>query len=58
MKGVNMFDIKGDALIILEDFIKYSELYPNEMAAVMWYDVDGFKSSVELLKKQMENKNE
>lgn len=48
-----MIDIKGDALIFLEDFIKYAELYPDEMASVMWYDIDAFKSSVRLLKKQM-----
>lgn len=49
-----MFDIKGDALVILKDFIKYAELYPDEMASVMWYDIDAFKSSVKLLKKQIE----
>jgi len=34
-------EVNGEALKLLEDFVKYAKLYPEEMADIMYYDLDG-----------------
>ena len=43
--------ISGDALKLLEDFIKYAKLDPEAMAEMMMYDLDGFNRRRILLEK-------
>jgi len=45
----------GDALKLLEDFIKYGELYPEDLADAMLYDLIGFKSRLRSLKIAVEH---
>ena len=45
--------LSEEALELVYDFIKYSELYPNDMADIMYYDVDRFKRKLKQLKKQI-----
>ena len=42
-------EVRGDALRILYDFLKYSELFPELMANAMNYEIDGFKRRVKQL---------
>lgn len=42
-------EINGDALKLLEDFIKYSKINPAAMADVMMYDFGGFNHRRNLL---------
>jgi hypothetical protein len=48
-----MFNINGEALELLQDFIKYSELDMEAMADLMYYDYEGFKMKLNILKKQI-----
>lgn len=50
--------ISGEALDLIEDFIKYSELDMDAMADLMWYDIDGFKWKLARLKKEIDYKKE
>ena len=50
-----IIEVKGEALKVLEDFVKYAKLEPEEMSAVMMYDFDGFQYRVRLLEKALEN---
>ena len=45
-------ELNGEALILLEDFIKYANLDPETMANVMYYDVTGFKQKLKQLEKE------
>jgi hypothetical protein len=46
--------VSGEALELIEDFIKYSELDMEGMSDLMYYDIDGFKRKLVMLKKQIE----
>jgi hypothetical protein len=48
-----MNNITGDALELLKDFIKYSEQDMEAMADLMYYDHEGFKKRLRMLKKQI-----
>jgi len=48
-----MLNISGEALELIQDFIKYSELNLEEMADLMYYDYEGFKWKLKELKKQI-----
>lgn len=50
-----MTSISGEALELIEDFIKYSELDIEAMADLMYYDYDGFKRKLKTLKKQLKS---
>jgi len=47
-------EVTGEALKVLEDFIKYSQLDPAAVASAMMYDVDAFKRRIALLQKAIE----
>jgi len=49
-------EIEGDALKLLEDFLKYARMYPEEMSSVMMYDLDAFNRRRNLLQKSVENR--
>jgi len=49
-------EIQGDALKLLEDFIKYAKLKPETMAEVMYYDLDGFNRRINLLENTINQK--
>jgi len=42
-------DITGDALKLLNDFIKYGRLYTGELSDAMYYCEDGFIHRLNLL---------
>jgi hypothetical protein len=44
-------EVTGEALKLLEDFIKYAKYDPEEMANAMYYDLDGFNHRRNLLEK-------
>lgn len=50
---IPVYNITGDALKFVQDFIKYAELDPEAMADIMYYDYDGFKQRLRALKKQL-----
>jgi len=43
--------ITGDALKLLQDFIKYGFLFPDAMAEAMYYNTDGFVERLRLLER-------
>lgn len=45
--------ISGEALELIQDFIKYAELDMEAMADLMYYDYEGFKWKLSKLKKQI-----
>ena len=51
-------EINGDALKLLEDFIKYAKLDPEAMAEAMWYNIDGFNERLRLLEKAVKGEKE
>ena len=47
-------EVTGDALELLEDFIKYGKADPEAMAEIMWYNPDGLKERLCSLEKAIE----
>ena len=48
-------NIYGDGLRLLEHFIQYAFLYPEQLASVMFYDLDGFSRRLRCLDKAFKN---
>lgn len=49
-----VIEVNGDAFKLLDDFLKYARLYPDEMASVMMYDLDWFIHRRNLLQRAVE----
>lgn len=45
--------IEGEALELLDDFIKYAEINTEEIADAMYYDTQGFRAKLRQLKEQV-----
>ena len=50
-------ELDGDALQLLDDFLKYGQTMRDEVADAVYYDYDGFSRSLKMLQKAYDAAN-